>query len=115
MSRVIYTTERRPEPIAGVEYRNPVYFEKPYGNPDSVEVRGDFPHIVAAYGDKVKASETPSPPLDLTPEGIAKMAKSAVVELLEAHSATVDGRKGVATLRDELTAIMFIKEDDANE
>ncbi len=45
--------------------------------------------------------------LDLTPEVIAAMSKPDVVELLQAHGATVDGRKGVATLRDELTAIMF--------
>jgi len=45
--------------------------------------------------------------LDLTREGIAAMSKADVVELLQAHGATVDGRKGVATLRDELTAIMF--------
>jgi hypothetical protein len=45
--------------------------------------------------------------LDLTRDGIDAMSKADVVELLQAHGATVDGRKSVATLRDELTKIMF--------
>ena len=107
MSRVIYTTERRPYPIAGVEYRNPLYFEKPHGNPVSVEVRGDFPHIVAAYGDKAALPEPE--PLDLTPEGVARLPKRDVVELLEAHGVTEPKGK-VDDLRAKLAQVMFMGE-----
>lgn len=47
-------------------------------------------------------------PIDLTPEGIDAMDKAALVELLEAHGADVDKRKGRDTLAADLKAVVFI-------
>lgn len=53
------------------------------------------------------APKDASPASDLTPEGIEKMSKADVVELLEAHG--VDAPTGkVADLRDQLARVMFM-------
>lgn len=43
-----------------------------------------------------------------TPGDIAAMDKPEVIEWIEAHGGKADRRKGVDTLRDELTAMMFV-------
>ena len=50
----------------------------------------------------------PAPSLDLTAEGIDAMDKDTLVELLEAHGADVDRRKGAATLAGELKSLVFV-------
>lgn len=49
--------------------------------------------------------------LDLTPEGIDDMAKPDVIEMLEAHGVSPDGRRGVDFLRDELKKVVFVDLD----
>lgn len=62
----------------------------------------ELPEALAAEGDGQTAGGD-----DLTREGIAKMAKAEVLELLEAHG--VEGATGtVAELRAQLIAIMFL-------
>lgn len=61
-----------------------------------------------------KAADTagPTSSLDLTPEGIGRMTKADVTELLAAHGVDA-GNAPVAKLREILTGIVFVQEPEA--
>jgi hypothetical protein len=63
------------------------------------------PDMVADYkaGGFVATLSTAKP---ITREGIDKMRKADVVELLDAHGAETDGK--LAEMRDRLKAVMFV-------
>lgn len=48
MTHYVYT-KRDSGFLAGCQYRNPRFFERPYPDATKVEVEGDYPHIVEAY------------------------------------------------------------------
>lgn len=73
------------------------------------DVRGGMIERIAAPGAEPEAE--PAPPADdFTREGIAKMDKADVLDLLEAHGWDGNKRLGVDKLRAELVAIMFVGE-----
>lgn len=46
-------------------------------------------------------------------EGIARMGKADVLDLIEAHGGKANKRKPVEALREDLAALMFVGGDDA--
>lgn len=110
-----YTNSRGPFP-PGFDYRNPEYFGAPTPDVEHVVVVGDWPEVIAAYeaqGTTVERIEAlpgaDSAADDLTREGIAKMAKADVLELLAAHGVTADAGAKVADLRAQLISVMFVE------
>lgn len=82
-----------------------IYEQHPVTAERKAELRAQGYRII----DARFAPAAPAPAsADFSPEGIDAMGKADVVELIEAHGASADRRKGVAKLRAQLKEIMFL-------
>lgn len=61
-----------------------------------------------SFDPKIHTEYGTTGPDEFTREDIAAMSKADVIDLLEMHGAEFDKRAGVAKLREQLTAVMFM-------
>ncbi|MFY0682611.1 MAG: hypothetical protein JXR13_18710 [Thalassovita sp.] len=96
------------KPVEGFEHLNPAYWSisSPRKDAKEVVVGAEFPMIAAHY-KKVGAKVTVQGGIPETPEEVAKLKKTEVVDLLKAHG--VEAPAGsVDELREQLANILFV-------